>query len=379
MLATALVLALMGNPPAAAAADVVSLRDGKAVLGQVIEPSPRGKLRLVVRRDWARRNLPDRAALWERSEAASAERARQQRLRRLEAWRRERPAEENDRIVPWLDAEIARRKAGAGEPPPLLLVDLPASAIRRVERRPPETARILRQAWRAGLEEPETRPIAELRERLEGRGFALSEVDPAPLDDLIALPVESDAQWLARRAATEVRDDRSLWFVRHLGMVLPETAQADGANLAATAGAALQSLLGEEPQEDPLAERLRAAEARGRVGLVVMGLELGEDLSSAAVEATLWVRMAPGRWVPAVVRPARAQAGAMPPDAAEAIGDDPQVRAAFRLFEGLGLGAVGEDARRRSLAVGAATRQALGMARTALVRDIDGLALGVGR
>jgi hypothetical protein len=368
---------VLAGPPATAAADVVVLRDGRFVLGQVVEPAPRGKLRLVVRRGWVREHLPDRAAAWERSEAAYATRARQQRLRRLEAWRRQRPENPHDRINRWLDTEITRLKADAGDPlAPLLIVELAASEVRRLDRRPPETARLLRQAWRAGLDEPETRPIEELRARLEGRGFALSEVDPAPLDDLIALPLESEAQWLARRAATEVRDDRSLWWIRYQGLVLPADAQGGAGNLA-TAGAALKGLLGGEPPEDPLAEPLRMAEAKGRVGVVVTSLELGEDLAAATVEATLWVCLAPGRWTRAVVRPARVPVGAIPPEAAEPLGNDPQVQAAFRLLEGLGSGALGDDVRRRSLAVGAATRQALGMAQSALARDLEGLALRI--
>src|SRR4051812_34722526 len=90
------------------AADAVVLRDGKVVLGQIIDAPPRGKLRVVVRRAWAREVLPDRAAAWEKAEAGSSERARRERLERLEAWRRDRAAEAGDRVIPWLDAQIAR-------------------------------------------------------------------------------------------------------------------------------------------------------------------------------------------------------------------------------------------------------------------------------
>src|SRR5438046_1287776 len=102
-------LALLAAPavkPPETAADVVTLRDGKVVLGQIVDPAPRGALRIVVRREWAVAELPDRAARWQTAETAGLGRARTQRRARLAAWRRERAAsvKGDDSILPWIDA-----------------------------------------------------------------------------------------------------------------------------------------------------------------------------------------------------------------------------------------------------------------------------------
>ena len=129
-----------------------------------------------------------------------------------------------------------------------------------------------------------------------------------------------------------------------------------------------------EPRGDPLAARAREVAARGRVGLVVTGMETTEDLSSVQVEATLWVCTGPDRWEPAVSRRATVRPGDFPPDAGAELAADPQVDAAFRLVEGLGLGEVSGEMKRLALNVGAAVRRANGLARSALRREIDALA-----
>ncbi len=80
-----------GHPPETAA-DAVTLRDGSVVLGQVVEPSPRGMLTVLVRRAWAEAKLPGRAARWEEAEAPTLRRARTARRERLAAWKRDRAA-----------------------------------------------------------------------------------------------------------------------------------------------------------------------------------------------------------------------------------------------------------------------------------------------
>jgi hypothetical protein len=371
---------LLAQPPGpATAADAVTFRDGRILLGQVLDAAPRKPLRVAVRRDWARAHLPDRAALWEKAEASTSARAREQRLARLTAWRPLRPADPKDRVGAWIDAEIGRLQAGGGTPVPLLVIEIPPTQIRQLDRRPDDAARLLRQAWRAGLDDPETRPLDDLHRLLEGRGVALSDVDPAPLDELIALPLESETTWLTRRAATEVLNDEGLRFAQYQGLILPENARASPANLAAAAAATLKGLLGDEPAEDPLAGKLQAIEAQGKVGVVLTRLELGDDLASATIASALLVRLAPGHWAPAVFRPATVRADDVPADAVAPVANDPQVKTLFGLFEMLLQGGVGQDIQQRTTNVGAATKQALGLSQSALTRDLESLTLPVNR
>jgi hypothetical protein len=110
---------------------------------------------------------------------------------------------------------------------------------------------------------------------------------------------------------------------------------------------------------------------------VVTRLELAADLSSVAVETTLWVRTGADRWSAAIVRSANVRPDDIPANAGDGLADDPQVKAAFGLVESLGLGEVPAELKRRSLSMGAATRKALGLARGALDKELQPLALSL--
>lgn len=194
---------------------------------------------------------------------------------------------------------------------------------------------------------------------------------------------------MTRRAATEVFYDQNLRFIRYQGLVLPDTPQGNangaGINLAGGAGlkdalGALNGLLGEEggaPAEDPLQAKLKGVAARGRVGALVTALEMAGDLSSVKIECALMVRVGPDRWVPAVTRPVVVRPADLKPDAGQAIAADPQVKGAFDLVEGLGLGQIDPGLKQMALQSGAATQKALGTARTQMDLTLESLILPV--
>jgi len=369
---------LLAHPgPEATAADAITLRDGKVALGQVVEPSPRGRLTFIVRRAWAGEHLPEWAKKWEAAEKPWVKRARAERLDRLKQWKAERvpDGDKDDAILAWLDEEIERLQEDDPEPTPLMLVSVGRSDVKSVKRRDKDAGRMLRQGWIARFDDVESRPLEELKSDLQGRGFAMSDVDPAPVDRLLPIPVESDRRWLARRAATEVAQEPTLRFVRHLGLVLPERTGAGEGDLQG-ARAALNLLLNDHPG-DPLLAQAREVASRGRVGLVETRLEMAEDLSAVRVESTLWVRTGHDHWEKAVVRPAVVKPGELKAQQAEAIAADPQVDAVFRMVEGMGLGKLSPEMKARSLNIGAATREALAQAKGMLEKDLDALALPV--
>src|SRR5262249_32733521 len=77
------------GPGASTAVDVVTLRDGKTIAGELRESTARTAV-LFVRRDWAREQVPDWLKRWEAAEKVSVPRAVQQRRERLTSWRRDR-------------------------------------------------------------------------------------------------------------------------------------------------------------------------------------------------------------------------------------------------------------------------------------------------
>ncbi|WP_435015687.1 hypothetical protein TA3x_003233 [Tundrisphaera sp. TA3] len=364
------------------AADAVTLRDGKVLLGQLLEPDRRGGTpSLLIRRSWAEANAPGRYEAWKRNEEPVIRRAEAQRATRLAAWRRDRPAStgQRDRITAWLDARLKSEPDRQGSLSPLMVVRLNRADVKSAARKSAKVGRLLRLGWSIGLDEVETMPVASLKQALEGRGFAVDAETPVPLDTLLPLPAEADDRWLLRRAATEVVHDTGNRFLRYQGTLFPEPAPGEpppaGAALA-TAADALKDLLGEAPAPDPLPNRLRELGTRGRSGAVVTELEIAPDFSAVSVRVTLWVRVGGAdRWVAGLSRSGIAGPGDLPANAGDGLAEDPQVKAAFGLVESLGLGTVSDDLKQKSLAVGAATRTALARARAVIDRDLQSLAL----
>jgi hypothetical protein len=373
----------------APSADRVTLRDGSVVLGLVTASSPgvRGATEFIVRRAWAEKAIAQHLHRWDRATAATARQALVQRRKRLEAWRRERArhSEPDDRIIGWIDRELDKL-AAPGEPKPSLLlrVRLPQGEVRALDRKPASVERLLRLAWLCGFPEPETMPLAQLKDALQSRGYAVDGAAasaPVSVDSLLPLALEPEANWQARRAATELAVDSGLRFIRFQDTVIPDG--GGGQDMTAvglsTALSELKRLLDPDGgrQADPLEEKLTAIAARGRVGAVVTRMEIQPDLSAVTVEMTLWVRGPNQRWAPFGFRAATVRPDDLAGAAGQNLAEDPQVKAGFKIVEMLGLGAIPADLKERSLRGGAATEKALGMARSAFNQDLDAMALPV--
>ena len=243
-------------------------------------------------------------------------------------------------------------------------------------RRPRDqvSASLLGLAWSLNLSDAEALSTSDLKSAIEGRGRLADGSDPVPLDEFLPMTAETDARWMARRAATEVNFEPDLKFIRFNDMVLPEGANANEGGAAMEAlGGALKGLLGEQPVEDPLAPKLKQVAAKGRAGLLLTKLQIGEDASSMRVETTLWVRLGADRWEPAITRSSDSRTADARADEAQAVGSDPQVKAILGGVEALGLGNLMPDLKN----AGASAKRALGQARSALQKDLDALALPV--
>ena len=385
-------LLLLGRDPGlvdapASAADRITLRDGSVVLGVVnaTTPGPRGSVEFLVRRDWAEKTLKSHAKQWDRSTAPMVRQAVQQRRKRLEAWRRDRSprVEANDRIVQWIDRELAKTAGGAIPRSALMPVRLPRSEVRGLERRPAGTERLLRLAWVCNLPEPESMPLDELRGALEARGYALDaggRSQPVALEGLLPQAPEPEPVWLARRAASELAIDPDLRFLRFQDTVLPDsgTGGLPGGVGLSTAMSELKRLLDLDQGEpkDPLLDKLKTVAEKGRAGAVVTRLQIAPDMSNVTVESALWIRNG-DRWAPFGSRTAIVRPEDLGADAGKGLEADPQIQSAFKVVEGLGLGAIPAELKERSLRIGAATEKALGMARSAFNEDLQTFALPI--
>jgi hypothetical protein len=370
---------------AATAADRITLRDGSVVLGLVISVSagPRGGVDLLLRRDWADKNLESWAKRWSRATEQGTRLAVRQRRERLRIWRRERAATApaDDRLIAWIDEELKRLDDPARSArTPLIPVHLARSDVRNMARAPRASNRLLQLGWLCGLKDVEAMPVDDLKDALEGRGFAPEGEHTTSLAGLLPLLPESDLQWLARRAATELAVDQDLRFLRYQGMILPDvkTAQPLGGLNLSTALSEITKLLDPaQGQADPLAGSLKKVAERGRVGAVVTRLDVPADLSGATVEITLWVRAGGDRWVPFGSRKSTVHPDDVAPEAGKNLAGDPQVQTAFSVVESLGLGSIPPELKERSLRMGAATEKALGTVRAEFSQDLEALRLPV--
>jgi hypothetical protein len=377
---SALMLLALASLGAAPAADHVTLRDGVVVPGIITQVSPRGGPTLIVERAWARANAPKWLESWERAEAPSTLAATKQRRKRLDAWAAERrSAGPDDAISGWLEAQRTRAEDSSIKSP-LLVVKVLRGDVRAMARAPIASTRLLKLAWSSNIPDAASLDADELKQALEGRGVSATRMAEPDLSALLPPQAESDAEWLARRAATEVANDGGLRYLRHGDIMLPEPAAGEMPSplegLSAVTGG-LKSLLSDVAPVDPLPAKLREAEARGRVGVLVTRLDVAPDYSGVQVQTTLWARVGPENWRQVASRQATARPGAQGAGDGLDLLADPQIKAVFGLVESLNLGAIPDDLKRTSLGIGSATRQALGLARAEIQVDLDRLALPV--
>ncbi len=361
----------------APAADRIVLRDGKELLGQIAEPSTQIGIVIVARREWLRVHLPDRMEKWDEAERIETAKAREQRHRRLESWRHERPAvaAPGDRITPWLDRELSEGN-GADGPSTLMSIQIGKGESTSLLRRGDQAARALRSAWLLGLKDPETSPLATLLDSLAGRGMLQVADDQVAIESLLPPSVEPEDRWLLRRAATEVLNDEGLRFVRFGNIVLhePMPGQVPDPTLGPmlVEGTIKDVLAG--GRVDPMPERLNSVADRGRVGMMVTRIEIAADFGSVAAESTLYYRGQSG-WERGGWRSAKVNVGELPPFVTIAVANDPQVKALLDFVDSIGGGLVSPEMKQRGLTIGTSAGGAAVMARAALSRSLISLAL----
>jgi hypothetical protein len=370
----AVVTAQAGNP----AADVVTLGDGSVIRGQVVGPAPLGGVTVLVRRDWARANVPGWLGRWERTEAPLILKGRRDRKERLVSWRRERAGRSRgngDPVVAWIDREVARLSTLRPPRTELTAATLGRSEVRSVVRQPAEAGRLLRQGWLARLDGVESMSVDELTAALQAQG-RLRPDDPSPVDPLLPTYPEPDDAWRTRRATTEVAVEPGLRFVRFREFTLPEVgpetepAPATPSDLidSLSGRLAFEAIQGVTPF-DAVGERLDDIADQGRIGAVVTYLVFAVDSDRAEAESVFMVRKGGGRWERVFTR--RAFALTDEPENP----DDPRaegtpIKTALLVLESVASAPSAPEVSHRRQYIGATGGRALARARAALDGDL---------
>ncbi len=379
-MATSVLLVLLGMV-STPVGDSVVLRDGRVLVGLVIEPAPRsGGSAIVVSRSRAEKEWPDLVKQADQAEEPRQQQVRSERLRRLQQWRVDRKSQGADRIGTWLDDAIAEAtKPDVPAKSRLVELKVRSSDLKSVTKGSRANRNRLSKAWLIGLEGAEESSGEELGQALEGRGVDLKTIGPVSLETILPPSSESNDRWLIRRASTEVLNDEGLRFIRYDAIVMAEPTPGQPPNLQAALGSIgnLTSLLSGEAPRDPWPDRLREIEGRGKIGAILTTLRMAPDFSQVSVDVTLWLKLGPNRWVPSGTRSGVVRTDSLPGNAGANLAEDPQIKGIFQMVEGLGLGQLPEDLKKRSLNVGSATQQALGIAREAADRDLRALGIDI--
>ena len=259
------------KPASETAADSVTLRDGKVILGQIVDPAPRGGLSVIVRRAWVAANQPELLKHWESDEKPLLLKATKQRRERLAGWRRDRAASAgpDDRVLVWIEQELARLGGDAGEAEaPLMVVTISRGSVKSIAcAGPAPRAACFAWAGARGYRIPKRFRwrLSRAAWRDAGSTFRVA----SRWDSMTCCRFRSrpTAYGSSGGAATEVTHDNGLKFLRVGPIILPEPAPGApaGPGLAAAALPDLTKLL-DGKMTDPLPERLGEVAARGRVG-----------------------------------------------------------------------------------------------------------------
>ena len=346
--------------PDADAADRVTLRDGKVVLGACDRdhagaarlggiPGParlgRNKLKTISRGGTARpRERPVRPSHNGGRGSKHGGKIGQP----------VQPA--NDRIVSWIDQELARLTAGGA--PKAVDLDWRAAPSQRGPRIGP-TAGGNAAAVAARLALQPSRSRIDAARRAEGRtrvarysAEARRGATPPSLTDCCRrLWSQSQSGWPG--AATELAVDPDLRFLRFQDTVMPEPAagqpRADWASRRRCQSSSACSTRIKVSGLIPLTEKLNAVAARGRIGAVVTRLEIQPDMSTSSSNPASGSETVIGG-SPFGSRAATVRPEDLGQDAGKRSRQIPRFKARSRIVESLGLGAIPADLKQRSCA-----------------------------
>ena len=352
------------------AVDVVSLKSGERLLGVILAEPRGGGLKILVRREWLRANLPAFYRELDR-EGAARERATLEQLReRVGLWQERR--QEPKTLAVFLDLELKRieeqlRMVGKVPPedaPDLLVIDVSAGQLLRHYAQPPDRRQILALAWEHRLANPEDKTAIALSRELESGGVDVATALP-DLSDRVAVCAQDDREWAARVALTEYAYLRKPHFQGTGDLLLRADEEADRPDASVVLTKLLQEQLAglvdpaktKTRSSKPDEAALKTAASADFTGVRITQLE--QDLTSprVVVQDRLLARMPDGSWRAIWQHREAADTAKARPDADDAIAADPQIAKALDLLKQLGL-----DPDRNAIGLalrhGAATKEA---------------------
>jgi hypothetical protein len=347
------------------AVDFVTLKSGERLRGALLGQDSQGVVSMAVQRVWLAERRPEMLRKHVEQEGAAAV-VNATRLRdRIKSWIDE--TTEPQLKIAFLEIELDRAEAilkDASNPDGLatqfVLLKFRPAEIATSFAQSAENRQVAVVSWSEKLENVERREIRDLLGELKKNGIENPADEAVNLTDRTPPLAEPNDSWAARQAIVDYHFGEKLDF-QGMGGALFRTGEGTGPiSLAQILPQLLQSQLGGlssigeilgEPgfgtakpkptdKKDNLKTAIQTAERQGVSAFRVTQLELNMPRKRVYVTQQFLVRMPDDAWRTIWKKTVSEDASKARPDIQKQIENDPQVKQALKLIEGLG-GAVG--------------------------------------
>jgi len=343
------------------AVDFVTLKSGERLRGALLGQSADGVVSMAVQRAWLadrRAELLEKHVRQERVEAVeNATRLRD----RIKTWIDE--SAEPQLLIAFLETELDRAEAilkaasnPAGLKTQFVVLRFRPAEIATSFAQSSQNRQVAVVSWSEKLDDVERREVDDLLGELKKNGIENPADEAVDLTDRVPPLPETERSWAARRAIVDYHYGQKLNF-QGMGGALFRT--GDGAkqmNLAQVLPQLLQSQLGGlnligdilgEPgfgparpkptgKKDELKSAIQTAEREGVSAFRVTQLEMNVPRRRAYVTQQFLAKMPDGTWQAIWKKTVSEDASKPRPAAQKLIENDPQIKQALKLLEGLG-------------------------------------------
>ena len=347
------------------AVDFVKLKSGERLRGAILGQDSQGVVSMAVQRAWLAELRPEMLKKHVDQERTAAIKSVTRRRDRVKSWINE--TTEPQLKIAFLETELDRAEVTlreASNPNGLstqfVLLKFRPAEIATSFAQATENRQVAVVAWSETLANVERREISDLLAELKKNGIQNPADEVVNLADRIPPLAESDDSWAARRAIVDYHFGEKLDFQGMGGALFRTGPGANPISLAQILPQVLQSqagglnVIGEilgEPgfgpvkskptnKKDDLRTAIQTAEEQGVSAFRVTQLELDIPRRSANVTQQFLTQMPDGSWQTIWKKTVSEDASKPRPEVQKQIENDPQVRQALKLIEGLG-GAIG--------------------------------------
>jgi hypothetical protein len=374
-------------PVSKLAADMVRVHRGPTLYGAIVNRDDAGNVTFAVHREWLKKTHREYHDLVVERDAAFIKSNSGRLLKRVETWREHRKEDVGMRV--FLDKEKKRLtelleektspKGAAARGGPLLSVEILADEIKTAYAQPLERRRLLRAAWKHNVHNAVTRTPLALSRELEKLEVDWRNATSGP--SVASATADSEQQWATRMALVEFRLRKPLRF-QGAGSFLARTgAGADDVAMKEVMGRVLKDQLTEQlnallgrgkPKDDGkwLEQAIREAEKEDVLGFRVARLDKDVAKGTATVEVSFFAKMPSGEWASVFQTRATKSAADVKKESLEEVAGADEVKNILGLLKGTGL-PLGDDAMKRALGFGAATKEAMNQAHLQFVTFLN--------